>query len=100
MQGVLADSQPGLVLWTDGSRDENGLVGYAVVWRKGGRKSHMGFFQEPEAHDAECAAIARALAVAVSSVESAYAQAAITRMTYDEPGPGQTYALSFRRGRR
>ena len=57
MQGVLADSQPGLVLWTDGSRDENGLVGYAVVWRKGGRKSHMGFFQEPEAHDAECAAI-------------------------------------------
>jgi len=26
-----ADSQPGLVLWTDGSRDENGRVGYAVV---------------------------------------------------------------------
>ena len=26
-----ADAQPGLVLWTDGSRDENGGVGYAVV---------------------------------------------------------------------
>jgi len=30
-----ADSQPGLMLWTDGSRDENEAVGYAVVWRKG-----------------------------------------------------------------
>jgi len=30
-----ADSQPGLTLWTDGSRDENGGTGYAVVWRKG-----------------------------------------------------------------
>jgi len=26
-----ADSQSGLVLWTDGSWDENGAVGYAVV---------------------------------------------------------------------
>ena len=30
-----ADSQPGLVLWTDGSRDENGAVGCAMVWKKG-----------------------------------------------------------------
>jgi len=41
------DSQPALVLWTDGSWDENGAVGYAVVWKKGrswaGRKAHMGF---------------------------------------------------------
>jgi len=28
-----ADSQPGLVLWTDGSRDENGGTGYAVLWQ-------------------------------------------------------------------
>jgi len=58
-----ADSQPGLVLWTNGSRDENGAVGYAVVWKKGrswaGRKVHMELFQE--AYDA---AIERALAVA------------------------------------
>ena len=43
------DSQPGLVLWTDRSRNENG-GGYAVVWTKGrrwaGRKVHMRFFQE------------------------------------------------------
>jgi len=41
-----ADFQPELVLWTNGLRDENGAVGYAVAWRKGGswagRKTHMG----------------------------------------------------------
>jgi len=31
-----ADSQPGLVLWTDGSRDENGAVGYACSDRGSG----------------------------------------------------------------
>jgi len=36
-EAMRADSQPGLVLWTDGSRDENGGTGYAVVWRKGRR---------------------------------------------------------------
>jgi len=99
-----ADSQPGLVLWTDGSRDENGGV---VVWRKGrrwaGRKVHMGFFQE--AYDAECAAIAHALAEAAERAKRRKlgrvriftdAQAAIARMTHDEPGPGQTYALQAR----
>ena len=58
------------MLWTDGSRDENGAVGYAVVWKNrrswAGRKVHMEFFQE--AYDAECA----------------------------EPGLGQTYALQAR----
>jgi len=61
-----------------------------VVWRKGrrwaGRKVHMGFFQET--YDAECAAIARALAVAAGRGKrhklgrvriSTDAQAAITR---------------------
>jgi len=66
-----ADSQPGLVLWTDGSRDENGAAGYAVVWRKGrrwaGRKVHMRYYQE--AYGAECAAIARALAVAAGKAK-------------------------------
>jgi len=55
-EAMKADSQPGLTLWTDGSRDENGAVGYAVVWRKGrtrwaGRKVHMGYNQE--AYDAD-----------------------------------------------
>ena len=94
-------SQPELVLWTDGSRDEDGAVGYVVVWKKGRswseRKAHMGFFQE--AYGAECATIARALAVAdpsdISSAESAPSPMH-TRMTQDEPGPGQTYTLQAR----
>ena len=98
-----ADAQPGLTLWTDGSRDANGGTGYAVVWRKGrtwvGRKVHMGYYQE--AYDAECAATARALAVAAGRAKRhklgkvrifTDAQAAIARMTHDELGPGQTYA--------
>ena len=60
----------------------------------------MEFFQE--AYDAECAAIARDLAVAAERSKRRKlgrvriftdAQAAITRMTHGEPGPGQTYAL-------
>ena len=102
-----ADGQPGLTLWTDGLRDENGGTGYAVAWRKGrtwaGRKVHMGYFQE--AYDAECAAIARALAVASERAKRRKlgsfrnftdAQAAIARMMHDEPGPGQTYAIQAR----
>ena len=104
-EAMRADSQPGLVLWTDGSRDENGGTRYAVVWKKGrwwaGRKVHMGYYQE--AYDAECVAIARALAVAAEQAKRhklgrvrifTDAQAAITRLTHDEPGPGQTYALT------
>jgi len=106
-EAMRADSQPGLTLWTDGSRDENGAVGYAVVWRKGrrwaGRKVHMGYYQE--AYDAECAAIARALAAAVGQAKQhklgrvrifTDAHPAIARMTHDEPGPGQTYAIQAR----
>jgi len=63
----------------------------------------MGYFQE--AYDAECAAIARALAVAAGQAKRhklgrvrifTDAQAAITRMTHDEPGPGQTYTIEAR----
>jgi len=58
----------------------------------------MGYYQE--------AAIARALEVAaerakrqrLGRVQSCTdAQAAITRMTHDEPGPGQTYVLQARK---
>ena len=68
-----------------------------------GRKVHMGYYQE--AYDAECAAIARAQAVAAAQAKRnklgrvrifTDAQAAITRMTHDEPGPGQTYAIQAR----
>jgi len=63
----------------------------------------MGYYQE--ACDAECAAIAGALAVAAGRAERhklarvrifTNAQAAIARMTHDEPGPGQTNAIQAR----
>ena len=69
-----------------------------------GREDHMGFFQE--AYDAECAAIAHALAVAAERSKRrklgrvrifTIAQAAVTRMTHDEPGTGQTYTLQAKK---
>ena len=49
-------ARPGLTMFTDGSRMENGAAGYAVVWKNGqtweGIKAHMGYNQE--AYDAEC----------------------------------------------
>jgi len=99
----------GLTLWTDGSRDESGAVGYAVAWRKGqswaGRKAHMGYYQE--VYDAECAAIARALGGAADRAKRhklgrvrifTDAQAALKRMTTTSPAPVRP-AL-FRRGKR
>jgi len=55
-------ARPGLTMFTDGSRLDNGAAGYAVTWKRGeswaGIKTHLGFTQE--AYDAECAALARA----------------------------------------
>jgi len=46
-----ADSQPGLVLWTDGSRDENGAVGYicggGIYMRRRGGKDRAGLGERP-----------------------------------------------------
>jgi len=98
-------NRPGLTNFTDGSRPENGATGYAVTWKKGnswkGHKTHMGWGQE--AFDAECAALARALQVAATRKHTigsvtvfTDAQAAIWRLSSDEPGPGQKYALEAR----
>jgi len=100
--------RPGLTMFTDGSRLDDGAVGYAVVWKNPsglswkGVKAHMGGNQE--AYDAECAALARALEEAASRNTTpervtifSDAQAAIKRMASDEPGPGQKYALQARR---
>jgi len=93
-------------VFTDGSRLDDGAAGYTVVWRNGQSwkciKTHMGYNQE--AYDAECAALARAL-------ESAWrrpttpervtilteAQAAIRRISSDEPDPSQQYAQQARK---
>ena len=83
-------------------------MGYAVVWKKrrgkgwAGIKAHMGFNQE--AFDAECGALERALEVASRRRQPpervtifSDAQAALARVTSDEPGPGQQYALGARK---
>ena len=97
---------PGLTVFTDGSRLEDGAAGYAVAWKRGeswvGIKTHMGYNQE--AYDAECAALARALESTTrrSTVPERVtiftdAQAAIKRMASEEPGPGQKYSLQARK---
>jgi len=57
--------RPGLIMFTDGSRLDDGAAGYAVVWKHSqswkGIKTHMGYNQE--AYDAECTTLARALQV-------------------------------------
>jgi len=99
-------TRPGLTMFTDGSRLDDGATGYSVVWKKGqtwaGVKVHMGNNQE--AYDAECAALARALELASQRNTTpervtifSDAQAAIRRMASDEPGPGQQYALQARK---
>jgi len=98
--------RPGLIMFTDGSRLEDGAARYAVAWKDGlswkGIKTHLGYNQE--AFDAECAALARALESAArrNTVPERItiftdAQAAIRRMATDELGPGQKYALEARR---
>jgi len=89
-------NRPGLTMFTDGSRLEDGATGYSVVWKKGlswaGAKVHMGNNQE--AYDAESAALAHALELAAQRntipervTIFSDAQAAIRRMASDEPGP-------------
>ena len=98
--------RPGLAMFTDGSRPDDGATGYSVVWKRGlswvGAKVHMGNNQE--AYVAECAALAHALELAAQRISTpervtifSDAQAAIRRMASDEPGPGQQYALQARK---
>jgi len=87
--------RPGLAMFTDGSRLDDGATRYAVVWENG---------QNRAAYDAECAAIARALETASprqTTPETVTvftdAQAAIRRIASEAPGPGQIYALQARK---
>ena len=99
-------ARPGLTVFTDGSRLEDGAAGYAVAWKRGeswvGIKAHMGYNQE--AYDAECVALARALESATrrSTIPERVtiftdAQAAIKRIASEEPSPGQKYSLQARK---
>jgi len=99
-------TRPGLIMFTDGSRLDDGATGYSVVWKRGltwaGAKVHMG--KNQEAYDAECVALAHALELAAQRSTTpervtifSDAQAAIRRMASGEPGPEQQYALQARK---
>jgi len=59
-------TRPWLTMFTDGSRLDDGAIGYSVVWKRGltwaGAKVHMGNNQE--AYGEECATLAHALELA------------------------------------
>jgi len=91
--------RPGLTMFADGSRPDDGATGYAVVWRNG-----QSWATSQEAYGTECAALARALETASRRQTTPErvtiftdAQAAIRRMASEEPGPGQMYALQARK---
>jgi ribonuclease HI len=99
-------ARPGITMFTDGSRLNNGATGYAVAWQNGqswvGIRTHMGHNQE--AYDAECATLARALEEAAKRQTTPEwvtiftdVQAAIRRMESEEPDPGQRYAIQARK---
>jgi ribonuclease HI len=93
-------------MFTDRSRLDSGATGYAVAWQNGqcwvGIKTHMG--KNQETYDVECVALARAPETAgrrqtVLERITIFtdAQAAIRRMSSEEPGPGQKYAILARK---
>jgi len=102
-----AGSQPGLVLWTDGSRDDNGAVG--TRWRgrrdgagPGGRPHGIlsgGIRWEVPRHSACLSGGSGAIQANQARRVRIFADAlaAITRMTHGKSGPVQTYALQAKK---
>jgi len=94
----------GLVLWTDGLKEEDEWVGCAVVWKEGERwnkrRTHLG--RQKEAFDAEMYAMSEAMKIVDEKAEKEKftrvtvftdSQATLRRIQSDEPGPGQVLAL-------
>ena len=89
-------------VWTDGSRLEDGRVGAAIAFRRGGSWRKRGAYlgRNKEVFDAELFAISQALDEFNSRGESSRrytifsdSQAAISRAQHDQTGPGQTLAV-------
>ena len=90
-------------VWTDGSRQENGRVGAACVWRNGegwtGRRFYLG--TNKEVFDAEVFAVYQALRTIEQRQERGHgytvfvdSTSAIGRVRDDELGPGQRFAVA------
>jgi len=97
-----ADSQPGQVLWTDGLGTKMGRGGTRSCRRRDGAGPGGRLIWDSFRKHTTRSAPPLALAVAAERSERhklgrvrifTDAQAAIPRMTHDEPGPGQIYAL-------
>jgi ribonuclease HI len=95
-------------LWTDGSRLDDGRVGFAVVWAQGtaddltweGVGESLG--DNKEVFDAEVYALARAAQILANRNETGHqysifcdSQTALQRCQDDRPGPGQAFAITF-----
>ena len=102
-------SRPGLVLWSDGSRLENGQVGAGVAWKptfSQWETQELPLGKGIEVYDAElhgaCAAleIAKSLGNNVRVTVFLDSQAAIKRLQHTLPGPGQALALRAHRAAR
>ena len=91
-----AEFQPWLACWADGSRDENGAVN-----GRSGRKEVSHGLLSGDLRRGACAlaeVVERTKRRKLGSVRIfTDAQAAIKRVTHDEPGVGQTYALQARK---
>jgi len=89
--GFLADFSRGGFIWAAASvflfSYKHWLVCYISVAHSGNEIRHCFGYYESRNSDTNLN-----LHVFVRTLQEAHAQAAITRMTHDEPGPGQTYA--------
>ena len=93
---------PGLAIWSDGSRLENGRCGVGIAWQEpGGTWKTRGYSlgKGCQVSDAELLGVVRALQVAekvgdqrpvIILLES---QAAIARLQHTQPGPGQALVI-------
>jgi ribonuclease HI len=93
--------RPGLTLWSDGSRLEDGRVGAGVAWKlsqDNWQTREIPLGRGKEVFDAELYGACVALEIAQSMLQEGPvtvlldSQAAISRLRHLEPGPGQALA--------
>ncbi|ODM18571.1 hypothetical protein SI65_06443 [Aspergillus cristatus] len=95
---------PGLVIWSDGSRLENGRCGAGLAWQEPGGTWKTREFPLGKGHevfDAELLGAVQAVQVAEKVGDQRPvtilldSQAAIARLRHTQPGPGQALAIQI-----
>ena len=104
-QEALAAAQslsPGLAIWSDGSRLENGRCGTGLAWQEPGgawKTKGIPLGKGYEVFDAELLGVVQALQLARKAGDQGPvtvlldSQAAIARLRHTQPGPGQALAI-------